>query len=101
MHKLAIIMLLLIVAVATPRSAFGVDHPQPCKAISGSMAQTTVPSAIYSKPVAVNVYLPPCYTANRASAYPVIYLLHGGSADETQWPDLNVQRAADALIAGG
>jgi len=50
--------------------------------------------------VPATVYLPPCY--NQTSApLPVIYLLHGGNSDETQWPDLNVQTEADALIAGG
>jgi enterochelin esterase-like enzyme len=62
---------------------------------------TTIPSTIYRKPVAVNVYLPPCYAAEQSSSYPVIYLLHGGGDDETQWPDLNVQNAASALIDRG
>jgi enterochelin esterase-like enzyme len=72
-----------------------------CATESGSMVLTAVPSAIYGKPVAVNVYLPPCYAADRPTLYPVIYLLHGGNADETQWPDLNVQSAADTLISHG
>ncbi len=72
-----------------------------CETQSGQIVATIVPSAIYRKPEAINVYLPPCYAADRPSPYPVIYLLHGGSSDETQWPDLNVQIAADALIGQG
>src|SRR5258705_6579923 len=74
---------------------------QPCPTDSGRIVPTTVPSTVYGKPVAVNIYLPPCYSADQSSLYPVIYLLHGGSADETQWPDLNVQIAANTLIGQG
>jgi hypothetical protein len=54
-----------------------------CKSVLGRIVLTTVPSIIYSKPVAVNVYLPPCYAADQISLNPVIYLLHGSGADET------------------
>src|SRR5260221_2944219 len=74
---------------------------QQCETQSGQIAFTTVPSTVYDKPVAVNIYLPPCYAADQADPYPVIYLLHGGNADETQWPDLNVQIAADNVIRKG
>jgi enterochelin esterase-like enzyme len=71
----------------------------PCTA--GQIVQTHVSSTVYETPIAVSLYLPACYTADRSINYPVIYLLHGGNADETQWPDLNVQIDSDALIAGG
>ncbi len=47
----------------------------------------------------VAVYLPP--GACRASArtrYPALYLLHGASADQTQWPAIGLAAAADRLI---
>jgi enterochelin esterase-like enzyme len=74
---------------------------QQCAAKAGQMVQTTIASVIYGKPVAISVYLPPCYDSEQPSLYPVIYLLHGSNADETQWPDLTVQVSADALIANG
>jgi enterochelin esterase-like enzyme len=64
------------------------------------MVTRSIPSALYGHPVAASVYLPPCSDAAMAGL-PVIYLLHGANTDETQWPDLNVQSAADALIAQG
>jgi enterochelin esterase-like enzyme len=63
------------------------------------MLSTTVQSAVYGAPVAISVYEPPCYSTS--DQLPVIYLLHGGNADETQWPDLRVQPEADRLIAQG
>lgn len=47
------------------------------------------------------VYLPPCYCEDRSRRYPTIYLLHGGSADETQWSDVGIPAAADRLITSG
>ncbi len=74
--------------------------PIKCDETAGQIVGISVPSQVYGKPVPVNVYLPPCYDGiNRA--LPVIYLLHGGGSDETQWPDLGVRPEADALIASG
>jgi enterochelin esterase family protein len=55
---------------------------------------------VYGADVPISIYVPPCYRAADAGL-PVVYLLHGGNADETQWPDVGVQAAADALIAQG
>ena len=71
-----------------------------CDATSGRITRVVVSSAVYKADVPVSVYVPPCYDQTPA-AFPVIYLLHGGNTDETQWPDLNVQPEADALIKGG
>jgi enterochelin esterase-like enzyme len=73
--------------------------PGPCPT-TGQIITTTVPSATYGTPTAASVYLPPCYD-RLAGKLPVIYLLHGATSDETQWPDLNVQLEADRLIAEG
>ena len=85
--------------VATPLSA-ATDTLPACAEPAGQIISTTVPSTTYPRPVRVSIYLPPCYS-QAGGPLPVIYLLHGGSSDETQWPDLNVQREADALIESG
>jgi enterochelin esterase-like enzyme len=75
--------------------------PRPlCAEAAGRLVSMTIDSQVYGRRVAVSVYQPPCYAA-AAARLPVVYLLHGGNADETQWPDLNVAPAADALIARG
>ena len=47
------------------------------------------------------VYLPACYDARPDARFPVLYLLHGASADETQWIDVGAASAADSLIGSG
>jgi len=98
---------LLIASCAAPARA-ALPSPDPsvpapafaCRERAGQVLHAAVDSAIYRSAIAIRVYVPPCYT--RVSArLPVIYLLHGGNADETQWPDLRVAQAADDLIAHG
>jgi enterochelin esterase-like enzyme len=74
--------------------------PWVCTETAGQIKLYTVDSASYGQTVPANVYLPPCYDWTPGSL-PVIYLLHGANTDETQWPDLNVAPAADALIGQG
>jgi S-formylglutathione hydrolase FrmB len=55
---------------------------------------------------AASIYLPPQYAAEPARRFPVIYLLHGFSADHTafiagRYQDLNVRISMDSLIAAG
>jgi enterochelin esterase-like enzyme len=64
------------------------------------MNTLSVASTVYNRPVAASVYLPPCYD-QLPGPLPVIYLLHGANTDETQWPDVGVQAAADGIIAQG
>jgi enterochelin esterase-like enzyme len=89
----------------TPRPTGSIAPPtittaSVCTATLGQIVTITIASSIYGQSVPAAVYLPPCQ-AESTAAYPVIYLLHGGSADQTQWPDLNVQLEADALIQSG
>jgi enterochelin esterase-like enzyme len=89
-----------LMAFAPPsQSAMG-GVPWACRETTGQIITLKVPSQAYHKPVASSVYVPPCYDWTPGKI-PVIYLLHGGNADETQWPDLRVRQEADALIAQG
>ena len=54
-----------------------------------------------SDPEPAMVYLPACYDADPQRRFPVLYLLHGKSADESQWPDVGVADTADSLIDHG
>ena len=58
-----------------------------------------VPSAILGRDVAYAVYLPPGYEAS-TQRFPVVYLLHGYTDDESGWIQFGeVQLAADRAIA--
>jgi enterochelin esterase-like enzyme len=74
--------------------------PMPaCVERQGRLSVLYLDSATLGRRIAYSIYLPPCYTADPARVYPVLYLLHGANADHTQWPDLNVAANADSLIA--
>src|SRR5579885_1393948 len=101
MNRRVVISLLSVILFANPYMVSGAKQTPQCDSKSGQIELTSVRSTVYGEPVPVNVYLPPCYSAESSGLYPVIYLLHGGNADETQWPDLNVLTAADDLIDDG
>ncbi len=63
--------------------------------------ELTIKSVILNKPVNYTVYLPPDYeTAQRS--YPVVYLLHGYTDDNTGWLQFGeINRLADKAIAEG
>jgi len=98
--RLALITILLFNVPTEPGTGAVNRAVGQCWTRSGQITRTTVPSTVYAQPVPVSIYLPPCYEST-TERLPVIYLLHGGNADETQWPDLRVQAEADALIAKG
>ncbi|MCF6356484.1 MAG: polysulfide reductase NrfD [Draconibacterium sp.] len=58
-------------------------------------------SKLVSSPVKYSIYLPPGYDISERS-YPVVYLLHGYSDDETGWVQFGeIDRIADRGIANG
>ena len=67
---------------------------------AGTVQPTTAPFGPRGHQEA-EVYLPACYDADPSRDYPVVYLLHGASADQTQWRDVGITAAADQLIAAG
>jgi enterochelin esterase-like enzyme len=101
MSKTIAIVMMSFTLIGSHR-VMAISRQEPhCETKSGRVVLSTVASGVYRKPVPVNIYLPPCYDADTATLYPVIYLLHGSSADQTQWPDLNVRVGADNMIGKG
>ena len=70
-----------------------------CSEPHGRLSVSNLTSAALSRRMAYSIYLPPCYDADRARVYPVLYLLPGLNSDHTQWPDLDIPQDEDALIA--
>ncbi len=52
-------------------------------------------------PLVYRVYLPPCYDEQPERTYPVLYLIHGMYADDSQWDKVGVPETADRLISSG
>ena len=49
----------------------------------------------------LRVYIPPGFESVERGSLPLLVLLHGSTADETQWTDVGVAGAADCLIGSG
>lgn len=49
----------------------------------------------------MKIYVPPGYEQADPATVPLLILLHGSAADETQWIDVGVANAADCLIGSG
>lgn len=61
-----------------------------------------VKSTILGKDVEYNIYLPSGYESNPTRRYPVLYLLHGYTDDETGWTQFgDTQEIADKVIGSG
>ena len=72
-----------------------------CGAASQVYDAKSVKSGILGKEMKYAVYLPEGYAVSERS-YPVLYLLHGYSDDQTGWVQFGeVQRIADQAIAAG
>ncbi len=72
-----------------------------CVNDSGKVEVLELVTSLLPDPLIYRIYLPPCYDENLTRRYPVLYLIHGQSYDDTQWERLGVPEAADKLIADG
>lgn len=73
----------------------------PCdRASGGQVSRETLDSELLGFSYTVSVYTPPCY-GEEGIEYPVLYLLHGQSMDDTYWLSLGVAELADRMIADG
>lgn len=89
MKRLMSVLSAGVMATASVRAASQVLDAQPVK------------SEILGKAMNAAVYLPDGYASSQRS-YPVLYLLHGYSDDQTGWVQFGeVQRIADQAIAAG
>jgi S-formylglutathione hydrolase FrmB len=90
MPKLACLVLLLSLAISASSQQTG-----------KVLEQKTIRSTILQKDVHYTIYLPPDYESSERS-YPVVYLLHGYTDDNTGWLQFGeINRYADKAIAEG
>ena len=75
--------------------------PPACLQKPGTIQAGWLPDKALPTPMAVLVYLPPCYHEHKNQTYPVLYLLHGQGYSQQQWVRLGATRTADRLIAAG
>jgi enterochelin esterase-like enzyme len=74
------------------------NTPLACLQESGEVLKLTHNSKQLPSTMNYVVYLPPCYQTSTDTYYPVIYLIHGQSFNQSQWIRLGVNTEADRLI---
>lgn len=84
----------------TQQSTTGIES-QHCDFSQGEVLDEEMPSKLLARPLAVKIYLPPCYAKNREKGYPVLYMLHGQTYLNDQWRRLGLLTAADEFITAG
>jgi len=86
-----------IVAIAWLAITSGLQAQNEDCAEAGTLSRETYLSAISSHERKYTVYLPPCYQATDES-YPLLLLLHGSDADDSQWTRLGFLNALETAI---
>ncbi len=86
---------------ATATAPSGSTPGTTCTEKHGHVVAYKIDTQYLKKPLEFNVYLPPCFQADGAVRYPVLYLLHGQLFTQDQWVDLGVPDWADYLISHG
>lgn len=84
-----------------PTPTATLSTPPPCTQTEGRLVDTELSAPMLKYPLAVKVYLPPCYDYNLEAAYPTLYMLHGMTDTNDQWVSLGLTEAADRLITAG
>ena len=67
---------------------------------AGALSRETYISAVSAHERKFTLYLPPCYHKTDA-AYPLLLLLHGSNADDSQWARLGFLNALETAIHDG
>ncbi|MBN2500916.1 MAG: esterase family protein [Anaerolineales bacterium] len=89
-----------LAATATPALSLTPTRPA-CLNVGGEIIVDSLRTDLLNLPLNYRVYLPPCYHADNTTRYPVLYLIHGQTFTDDQWPRLGVAEVADAMIAAG
>jgi len=94
-HRRMFAAVLIVLSLATTRPLISLEGPAAGQVLEG----LHLTSAILGRDVSYAVYLPPDY-ATSTRRYPVVYLLHGYTDNESGWVQFGeVQLAADRAIA--
>ena len=75
--------------------------PVVCGETVGTLTQMQIDSQELGEPFTFSIYLPACYDASQTDGYPILYMMHGQSMDDSYWPSIGITDAADAMIQAG
>ncbi|MCY3834173.1 MAG: CapA family protein [Chloroflexi bacterium] len=95
MRSLAIVIVTVLIAFSAARAGLQALTEE-CSA-AGTLSRETYLSGVSAHERKFTLYLPPCYQASGAS-YPLLLLLHGSNADDSQWARLGFLDALESAI---
>jgi enterochelin esterase-like enzyme len=72
-----------------------------CMQAKGGVDIEDISTDLLPQPLQYHIYLPPCYNVETGRRYPVLYLIHGKDATDSQWVNLGVPDTLDRLVANG
>jgi len=90
--------------VPTPTAAplpSATSTPSGCTETEGQVTSHEIALPNDPRPLAYQLYLPPCFDPRSAVRYPSLYLLHGLAQSEAAWIQLGLAAVADELILTG
>ena len=96
MSRRAIMLCLILLAMALAAQATSAHD---CGE-SGQVSRQTYLSNVAGAQRYYSIYLPPCYT-DASDAYPLLMLLHGSNADDSQWLRLGFVDALEEKLQQG
>ena len=88
----------------TPQPSETPPEPTPtpdCRQSGGNLTRAHFFSEQLDKELHFHIYLPPCYEAGSEFRFPVVYLLHGLTYTNDQWPRLGLVKTMNRLVAEG
>ncbi len=88
-------------ALSGPPVTLPADPPRCAAAPEGTILSRRMTSTVTKGTERLRIYLPPGFERTRPGTAGLLILLHGASADETQWIDVGIASGADCLIAAG
>jgi enterochelin esterase-like enzyme len=71
------------------------------KLLSQGINLQSITSSILKQDVAYNVYFPPSYNQDKTKKFPVLYLLHGFSGNQSDWTVHGMSFTMDSVINNG
>lgn len=92
-----IFLILLSGCGAAPTSVTLASLPKGCTA-AGKILRADLPQPARGYPYSYRVYLPPCFSAESKSRYPVLYLVPGRSSSPDTWFAAGIADVVDRLI---
>ncbi len=95
-----LIPVIAIILIASLAAALRLEAQDDDCAVAGTLSRETYFSSVSSHERKYTIYLPPCYDALE-ERYPLLLLLHGSDADDSQWTRLGFLNSLESAILQG